>query len=376
MAPPRLSGPQQRELQEALAAIFDRDQLEQFLLYRLNIRLEDISPKADNLQSSLFRVLEHAKRRLWWRDLVVEARNELPEDAGLIMFAQRVGLAPAVTIVGDHTTGTPSPRQLQLQIREAGSTLDFSQYLRRAGAVEGRVCRVEYPRGEAHGTGFLVGPTTAITNYHVMEHVLRGRIDPRHVVLRFDYRTDSDGVTVRDGTVYRMAADWLVDASPYSPADLTSGSQAQPAPDELDYVIMRVDGTPGHDPIGGETDDPRPPRTRRGWIEIPAREHDFDRDPALNIVQHPEGRPIQIALDTHAVIGRDPTGIRIRYTTTTAPGSSGSPCFSLNWQWVALHHSGDPKYWQGGPASYNQGIPVTAIRDLAVARGADWALGG
>ena len=76
-----------------------------------------------------------------------------------------------------------------------------------------------------------------------------------------------------------------------------------------------------------------------------------------------------MALDSEAVIGLNGNRTRVRYTTTTEPGSSGSPCFGPDWQWVALHHSGDPKYWQGQRPDFNQGIPIPAIRQLLAARG-------
>jgi hypothetical protein len=372
----RLSGPEQRELQKLLAEAFDPEEFRQFLRYRLDLQLHDIAGAADNFQTVLFKVLERARRRLWWRDLLVEARNELPDDPGLLAFAERFGLAPTVAIAGDggrvpHGDRAADLRQLELKIREAGCTFDIVQWRRRLGAIEGRVCRVEFPEGEARGTGFLVGPATVITNYHVMEPVVDGRIGARHVALRFDYKKSTDGTTVRPGKVYELAADWRIDSSPYSQVDSVSEPRADPAPDELDYALVRVAGEPGDDPVGGETDDPA--AKPRGWIEAPAEEHDFDRNPALYIVQHPDGRAMEVAVDSNAVLGCNGNATRVRYTTTTEPGSSGSPCFGADWQWVALHQSGDPKYWQGGQATYNQGVPLAAIRRLTAARGTGWA---
>ncbi len=79
----------------------------------------------------------------------------------------------------------------------------------------------------------------------------------------------------------------------------------------------------------------------------------------LIIVQHPDGDAIRFAIDTEAVIGLVNQGRRLRYTTNTEPGSSGSPCLSMDLDLVALHHLGDPR--QGG-ARYNQGIPIALVR--------------
>ena len=52
---------------------------------------------------------------------------------------------------------------------------------------------------------------------------------------------------------------------------------------------------------------------------------------------------------------------RVRYSTNTESGSSGSPCFDQNWNLVALHHGGDPNFDVGHRPEFNEGIPVDAI---------------
>jgi hypothetical protein len=83
---------------------------------------------------------------------------------------------------------------------------------------------------------------------------------------------------------------------------------------------------------------------------------------SLHIVQHPDTRPLELALDTEAVIGLYGNGSRVLYRTNTEPGSSGSPCCDANLNLVALHHVGDPKY---GPLTkkgdWNQGGLFDAI---------------
>jgi Trypsin-like peptidase domain len=198
--------------------------------------------------------------------------------------------------------------------------------------------------------------------------------DAAQVAIRFDYKVADDGITVQAGVTYPLAQDWLADFSRYSPQDLSVEPSADPEPDELDYALLRIDGAPGEDPVGGTTEDPN--QVPRRWVKVPAGPYEFAGHPALYIVQHPDGRPMQVALDTEAVIGLNDNGTRVRYTTTTEPGSSGSPCFGPDWQWVALHHSGDPKYWAGGRPTFNEGIPTSAIRRLLTERGKAELLGG
>jgi hypothetical protein len=114
-------------------------------------------------------------------------------------------------------------------------------------------------------------------------------------------------------------------------------------------------------------------------VEVPLEAHDFTARPALFILQHPDGRPLELAIDTNAVTALVPaqgSATRVRYRTNTEPGSSGSPCFSADWTLIALHHSGDPKYEKfGAKPEYNEGIPIAAIRTLLTNRGLASQLG-
>jgi Trypsin-like peptidase domain len=194
-------------------------------------------------------------------------------------------------------------------------------------------------------------------------------VTPDKVALRFDYKALEDGVSVRSGTVYELAPgavgapdSWLIDSSRYSKVD-TEGGPGDPSAEHMDYALLRVKGKPGADPVGGpqpELEKPVP----RGWIEIPAREHDFEKFKSVFILQHPDDRPLKFAMDTNSVLGLNGNATRVRYATNTAPGSSGAPCFDGDWNLIALHHAGDPKYGHLFKAEYNQGIPLKPILAL------------
>jgi V8-like Glu-specific endopeptidase len=94
----------------------------------------------------------------------------------------------------------------------------------------------------------------------------------------------------------------------------------------------------------------------------------------LMIAQHPDGKPLKLAVDTESVIGVNANQTRVRYATNTEPGSSGSPVFDFDWNLVALHHLGDPAY--NHPPAYNQGIPINNIRARLAATDKLDALGG
>ena len=144
-------------------------------------------------------------------------------------------------------------------------------------------------------------------------------------------------------------------------ADLT------PAPDHLDYALLRIAGAPGHQQVAGDVAGVTP--SPRGWITLPTEAYPFTAQTPLLILQHPDGKELKLAIDTDAIIGVNSNGTRVRYRTNTEAGSSGAPCFDAHWNLVALHHAGDPNYAALHQPSYNQGIPLTAILTLLQERG-------
>jgi hypothetical protein len=54
-------------------------------------------------------------------------------------------------------------------------------------------------------------------------------------------------------------------------------------------------------------------------------------------------------------------GRRLRHDAKTLPGSSGSPCFNVDLQLVALHHAGDPQSNLQFKGEFNQAIPIGLV---------------
>ena len=98
----------------------------------------------------------------------------------------------------------------------------------------------------------------------------------------------------------------------------------------------------------------------RGYLTAPVPPATVAAKQPIVIVQHPNGEPLKLAIDTEAVI--EVMDNRVRYRTNTEPGSSGSPVFDGRLQLVALHHAGDPDYSELHLADYNQGIPITKVQ--------------
>lgn len=355
---------------ELLKAIFlSANSFGDFLRYRLNRSYVQFERRDDTLQNVIRNVVEDANAVLWWPHLLREARNVVPGDVGLAEFAAPFGLAPDVVTQTASGLARVQSRQLELKIRESQSTFDIAIWRQKLGEIEGRVCRIEYPEKVARGTGFLIGPNAVMTSYHVIEGIAK----PEDIRLRFDYKVLDDGVAIGRGLIYNVTRNGVFDSSTYSPEDGKSPSR-DPNPDQLDYAILRVDGTPGDSPAGGNTSDPA--AIPRRWIQPLLSVYDFQTQKALYIVEHPDGKPMQVAIDSDAIVGVNGNCTRVRYRTETQPGSSGSPCFGANWDWVAIHHSGDPKYLKGFKPEFNQGIPVTAIHGLLRKRSKEYVFGG
>jgi V8-like Glu-specific endopeptidase len=244
--------------------------------------------------------------------------------------------------------------------------VDIARWRARLGEIEMQVCRVESPGSV--GTGFLVGADSLLTNYHVMKEVINGEISPSSVVLRFDYKRSDDGSTIHPGTVFCLSPKvWLIDSSPYSKADELDESATEPSGEELDFVLVRVDGEPGNHPISAKSAESGAPV--RGFIRFPVAAVDLAVDAPVLIVQHPKGEPLKLAVDTTSIMRVNRSRTRVRYRTNTEAGSSGSPVFDVNWNLIALHHAGDPDASPAALARWNQGIPIDTIATSLRRRG-------
>ncbi|MDF5733494.1 MAG: effector-associated domain EAD1-containing protein [Rhizonema sp. PD38] len=339
-----IPGYQHEKLSDALRDAFRTPpRFEQFVTYRFNKNLYDITI-AQDLRELAFDLINEADREGWIRTLILGALQSNPGNPKLIAFSQ--------DFFADNTSflDTSLPRELSERgsreriIRETNSFLDVDTWLGKLSKIQAQVCRIEFPKGTAQGTGFLIAPNVVITNFHVMEDVINKKINYGNVVLRFDYKKLRDGTASSEGTEYHLENDWLIDESPY----LQDTENRLPTLDELDYTLLRVDGEPGNSTVG-EKGSPV-----RGWIELPTKPYEFSSNTPLSILQHPKGGPLKLAFDTDAIISVNENYTIVRYKTNTEGGSSGSPCFNINWDLVALHH-------MGLEGQYNAGTPFSTI---------------
>lgn len=358
-----------KEFYKATLDAFDNvPDLDRAVRFSLGTGLTTVASTNDSIPNIVLNLLGRADRDGWSAQLLDSMRAAQPTNQKLMLFAQQFELSPA----------TPATRDLELLIKQGDLFLDVVAWRSALARAEAQICRVERDNGVAMGTGFLLGPGVVMTNYHVMEDVITGTVKPDRIGLRFDYKVLSDGIVVNPGQVYRLDAVWDIAHSPYSNLDTQVAPVGVPGTDKLDYALLRVDGTPGADPATGSrgADVMAPPR---GFVPIPPGTHDWNTRTDLMILQHPDGLPLKLAMRSDAVtavLSPNGTPTRVRYVTRTEPGSSGSPCFDMQWNLVALHHSGDPKYAKlNVKPDWNEGVPLAAILASLEQKGARSELG-
>ena len=370
-----LSGEDIKKLAKLLATTLSFDDLAIFVHASTGDRLFDVFVSKDQpkipMIVQLLNSLEDLGQTATFLAYVYVNRPGRPDvrTAIIALFPEAVAVPDRKIDLSAQKAGAPQAEAptnaaapgLQRNVRPYLAKLDVLVWQDRLVKIERQVCRVELA-GQALGTGFLVGPDTVLTNWHVFE-VARSAGTVGQLGCRFDYARLPNGQT-QPGQLVMLDAAGGIDTSPYSPAEQTANpDNPLPTLEQLDYALLRLASRVGEQQIDG---------TPRGWITLPKAVVPLAADSPILIVQHPEGTPMKLALDTQAVVGLNGNGTRIRYRTNTDPGSSGSPVFTMDWDIVALHHYGDPN-WQ--KPLFNQGVPIELIRQHIEKSGFGNALG-
>src|SRR5260370_22473260 len=216
------------------------------------------------------------------------------------------------------------PNQLESIVLQSVNFVDIEHWLEQISQCSQAVCRIEFPAGTALGSGFLLGPNIVISNYHVIASVIDNPSFKDDLVLRFDYKTDSDSKKHHAGFEYHLAG---------TPNGIITSSPTH----KLDYALLHIDIPKNTQPIR---------------LALKPQKHIFTHGEPLCIIQHPHGNPQKIALGSISQIPT--TQSRIHYTTNTLEGSSGSPCVNSNGIVVALHQGKND-------GDSNKGISFSAI---------------
>jgi len=178
------------------------------------------------------------------------------------------------------------------------------------GYLAGRaVGRIAVGPPEAHyGTGFMVSPRLLLTNNHVLrsaEEAVRGHVE-------FNFQSGLDGRSLQPVAFALRPELFFVTSR------------------ELDFSVVAV----------ADQSEEAIALSGFGWLRMIEQEGKAIKGELVNIIQHPNGEPKQLALRENRIV--DVLERYLQYETDTAPGSSGSPVFNDQWEVVALHHSGVP----------------------------------
>ena len=176
-----------------------------------------------------------------------------------------------------------------------------------------------------------VSPRLFLTNNHVLDAA--GRAEASDVEFGYEYGP---------GGVLRTARTIEFDPEAFFLTDAV-----------LDFTLVAVRAADGLEEFG--------------WLTLNDDDGAVLADEYVNIIQHPNGRPKQVVLRDNQVTDILPDFLH--YRADTEPGSSGSPVFNDQWEFVGLHHSGVPKRNDRGQVLARGGAVWTA----ALGEGAiDW----
>jgi endonuclease G len=190
-------------------------------------------------------------------------------------------------------------------------------YLELAMAAARSVCRVRLRtlngRTVGYGTGFMVSPTLLLTNHHVLPDVETARL----AQAEFDLQDDCEGLALEP----RL---FTLDPTRFFEADKS-----------LDWALVAL-APQSNDGVE---------LTEFGWLPLIGATGKAANGEFLNIIQHPEGGPKQLALRENRLV--DKLEKYLHYESDTARGSSGAPVFNDQWEVVALHHAAYPNIKDG-----------------------------
>jgi V8-like Glu-specific endopeptidase/lysophospholipase L1-like esterase len=160
-----------------------------------------------------------------------------------------------------------------------------------------------------YGTGFMISPRLLMTN----NHVLRKFVHAENSKVQFNFVELSLGKNSTPTEYWFKPEDFfLTDA-------------------KLDFTLVAVeeknrDGLSVRD---------------QGWNSLIRESGKAIVGEKVNIIQHPGGNPMQLALRENKII--DVLDDFLHYEADTLQGSSGSPVFNDQWEIAALHHAGVPR---------------------------------
>ncbi|NEO86188.1 MAG: trypsin-like peptidase domain-containing protein [Spirulina sp. SIO3F2] len=309
-----------------------------------DLRLDDIATSQAN-QRAAADLIEHFEERGTVSSLILALYQERPRNPDVQQLLGRLqGFVQSRLLLDDvAAASTDLPLdwsvplddiQLEAFLPRRPLTYDADVgQLCRGLQLANAVCKISFTDSDRTGTGILIAPDLVLTNYHVLSSKLveeKAQLETLAQSLQFEFGY------ISQENVESVPADRFTVAA-HEPV------LAWSAPPKLDYALLRVEGAIVKadylKPLSMATISQPSPQT------------------SLNLLHHPAGRTMQISLSTNGVVQVDPQRGRIWYVNHTQGGSSGSPCFTGDWDLVALHHASVSR----GFGSLREGILLQSI---------------
>ena len=322
-----------KDLTEALTHAFTDDELRRVVRFSLGENMNDhIEP--GGMKKRVFDLLEWAQRGGRVDELLAGAVEERGNNPKLRAFVKEYAsellkahqtAAEAVSKLDFKSSESPDADAVRKHYAELGvdgglqaaiTTLgvetgqDVVAWARATKQIKQQVCSIGN-NGDHYGTGFLVGDRIVMTAAHVVP------ADPKTLDVAFDFV----GEDSRRRKLPKIGV-------------VTELFRSEP--EELDVSILELGS---------------PPSGARGRLRPTPHTFGEIRQPVI-VFGHPDGLPLRQAMGV--VFDYNPQVSRVAYTANTAPGSSGSPVLTLEWDLVALHHHGTANV-------NNHGVPMKSI---------------
>lgn len=189
-------------------------------------------------------------------------------------------------------------------------------------ALEASKAVVRIRTADALGSGFMIASDLVMTNHHVIKSVDEASAS----VFQFNYQLDRQR---HETPVVAVSA--LASGQFYTNTD-------------LDFTVIQLRDAPG------------------SFTPLKLKGVRVKRDDRVNIIQHPGGHYKKISMQNNFVQYADAKVVQ--YTTSTEPGSSGSPVFDdQDFDVIAIHHSGGRLLEPSTQLRFlrNEGISMVAV---------------
>lgn len=344
-----------RAARASFAQLFDAEAIRQRPdALRLHVLVQQARIGAPNVAQSgsdefAIRVaFRHAAQAGWLQQLAMQvalAGMFQSSDAAVAAALQPEGMTIEPHLVVDGEEGFADPQVIGTGLQVATQ----------------RVCEIivdhDNLAGPAgHGSGFLVGPQTVLTNWHVIRRLFKAdgsKVEngEKRIRVRFDRMAQNRRAVSFD--VARIEAWDPAYRAEYDGGEICAGAEPWTGAEEcLDFALLRLRGAPGF---------------IRGWYDLRA-DHWPRSGGAMYVLQFPGQYAMRVTIGRFRDWCDEVNHRRVRHEANSASGASGGLCLGYDMdagqlRACAMHQAGVKGLGAPGEESraINHAIPLAKI---------------